>query len=272
MPNHRKVLITGAGGYIAGRMLQAFREKYDLVLLDVRNTNRQGEEVADIHIVDVSDPDRDVYQQYFEGVDAVVHCAFQGGGFENELNNVQMAYNVYQTSLEMDVRRVVVCSSNHAADYYENLIWEGKWDFVSPEMRPLSDNFYGWAKEAYEHLGFVFANGDTRGRILQNVQIRIGAPRETDLNDITAENYTKMHRALGAYLSVRDQVQLFVKSIETENIEDENGVPFQIFYGISDNSHKFWSITNARKVIGYEPEDNSAYRFAGRIAEILNQK
>ena len=81
-----------------------------------------------------------------------------------------------------------------------------------------------------------------------------------------------MHRALGAYLSVRDQVQLFVKSIETDNIEDENGVPFQIFYGISDNSHKFWSITNARKVIGYEPEDNSAYRFAGRIAEILNQK
>ena len=80
-----------------------------------------------------------------------------------------------------------------------------------------------------------------------------------------------MHRALGAYLSVRDQVQLFVKSIETENIEDENGVPFQIFYGISDNSHKFWSITNARQVIGYEPEDNSAYRFAGRIAEILNQ-
>lgn len=272
MQNHKKVLITGAGGYIAGRMLPAFRERYDLVLLDVRNTNRQGEEIADIHIVDVSDPDRNVYKHYFEGVDAVVHCAFRGGGFEDELNNVQMAYNIYRTSVEMGVRRVVVCSSNHAADYYENLIWEGKWDFVTPEMRPLSDNFYGWAKEAYEHLGFVFANGDTRGRILQNVQIRIGAPRETDLNDITAENYKKMHRALGAYLSVRDQVQLFVKSIETENIEDENSVPFQIFYGISDNSHKFWSITNAKKVIGYEPEDNSAYRFAGRIAEILNQK
>ena len=136
MQNRRKVLITGAGGYIAGRMLPAFRERYDLVLLDVRNTNRQGEEVPEIHIVDVSDPDRDVYKHYFEGVDAVVHCAFKGGGFEDELNNVQMAYNVYQTSLEMDVRRVVVCSSNHAADYYENLIWEGKWDFVTPEMRP----------------------------------------------------------------------------------------------------------------------------------------
>ena len=270
MPHRRKVLITGAAGYIAGRMLPAFRERYDLVLLDVRNTNRQREEMEDVHIVDVSNPDLDLYKHYFEGVDAVVHCAFQGGGFENELNNIQMAYNVYHTSWETDVRRVVVCSSNHAVDYYEKLIWSGKWDFVTPEMRPLSDNFYGWAKEAYEHLGFVFATGFRKSKKLQNVQIRIGAPRETDLNDITADNYDKMHRALGAYLSVRDQVQLFVKSIETEDIEDENGIPFQIFYGISDNSHKFWSITNAREVIGYAPEDNSAYRFAKRIAEILN--
>ena len=62
----------------------------------------------------------------------------------------------------------------------------------------------------------------------------------------SADNLKAMHRGLGAYLSVRDQVQLFVKSIETENIEDENGIPFQIFYGISDNSHKFWSITPMR--------------------------
>ena len=271
MENRRKILITGASGYVAGRMLPEFRERYELVLLDVRTTNRQGEEVDGIQVVDLSDPDRDTYRHYFEGVDAVVHCAFQGGGFENELNNIQMAYNVYHTCWETDVRRVVVCSSNHAADYYERLIWAGKWDFVTPEMRPLSDNFYGWAKEAYEHLGFVFATGFRKSKKLQNVQIRIGAPRETDMNDVTADNYQKMHRALGAYLSVRDQVQLFVKSIETENIEDENGIPFQIFYGISDNSHKFWSITNARKVIGYAPEDNSAFRFAERLAELLKE-
>ena len=269
MQNRRKVLVTGAAGYISGRMLPDFRERYELVLLDVKTTNRQGEEVEGVQVVDVSNPDQELYKHYFEGVDAVVHCAFQGGGFENELNNIQMAYNIYHTCFEMDVRRVVVCSSNHAADYYERLIWAGKWDFVTPEMRPLSDNFYGWAKESYEHLGFVFATGHRKNKKLQNIQIRIGAPRETDINDVTADNYQKMHRALGAYLSVRDQVQLFIKSIETKNIEDENGIPFQIFYGISDNSHKFWSITNARKVIGYAPEDNSAFRFAKRLAELF---
>ena len=45
----------------------------------------------------------------------------------------------------------------------------------------------------------------------------------------SADDLKAMHRGLGAYLSIRDQVQLFVKSIETENIEDENGVPFQNF-------------------------------------------
>lgn len=67
---------------------------------------------------------------------------------------------------------------------------------------------------------------------------------------------------------MRDQVQLTVKSIETEDITDENGVPFQIFYGVSGNTHNFWSIANARRVIGYAPEDNSQIRFAEKIAAI----
>ena len=33
-------------------------------------------------------------------------------------------------------------------------------------------------------------------------------------------------------------------------------------------AHNFWSIANARRVIGYEPEDNSQVVFAERIAEI----
>ena len=37
--------------------------------------------------------------------------------------------------------------------------------------------------------------------------------------------------------------------------------------GISGNDHAFWSIANARRVIGYEPEDNSALRFAADISE-----
>ncbi|HCK15930.1 TPA: NAD(P)-dependent oxidoreductase [Candidatus Poribacteria bacterium] len=272
----RKVLITGGTGYIAGRMLSELRQRYDLTILDIKDTNREGEKVEDVIITDLLDKDRDNYRQYFQGVDSVIHCGFIGSAsqahrqFWKELDNVAMCYNIYQTCVEEGVRRAVVCSSNHAADFYERLIWQDKMEFVTPDMIPLSDNYYGWAKISYESLGFVFATGAmTDGIRLENVQLRIGGPRETDIEGLGASDLKRVHRALGAYLSLRDQVQLIVKSIEAEDIADEKGVPFQIFYGISDNTHRFWSIQNARDVIGYAPEDDSQTRFANQISGVL---
>jgi UDP-glucose 4-epimerase len=270
----RRVLVTGAAGLIAGLLLPALRERYDLTLLDVRTTNRDGDPVEGMQIGDLLDRDRDTYRHHFQGVEAVVHCGFVQAAdpsdpnqrFWAELANVEMAYNVYQAAWEAEVRRVVVASSNHAADYYEPLILDGRWDFVAPDMRALSDNYYGWAKEVYEHLGFVFAAGKANGRPLENVQIRIGGPRETDVANCGLGDMRCVRRALAVYISQSDMAQLFIKSIESEDIRDEYGVPFQIFYGISDNPHAFWSIANARKVIGYEPRDNSEIRFADLVA------
>ena len=293
----RKVLVTGAAGYIASLLLPALRERYELTLLDVR-TDRNGEEVPGVQLADLTDTNRDNYRQHFRGVDAVIHLGFvrgthepeQDARFHAEYVNVQMAYNVYRVSWEERVHRVVVASSNHAADYYEPLILQHKFDVVDPNGRGLSDNYYGWAKEVYEHLGFVFAVGKEhggvvhgtqavigstggasladrdKGRPLENVQIRIGGPRETDVANCPPGDLVCVRRALGAYCSQRDLQQLFIKSIEAEDIRDENGIPFQIFYGISGNSHGFWSIANARKVIGYAPEDNSEYRFYEQVA------
>jgi hypothetical protein len=294
-----KVLVTGASGYVASLMLPELRERYDLTLLDVRTTDRNGQEVPGVQICDLINQNRDDYRHFFEGMDAVVHLGFTRAEdpknpdqqFAAEFANVQMAYNVYQVSWEQQVRRVVTASSNHAADYYEPLILAHKQDVVDPNIgRPLSDNYYGWAKEVYEHLGFVFAVGKIhgeevqgiqanisatggaavqdrgRGRQLENVQIRIGGPRETDISNCKLGDLTCMRRALGAYISARDLTQLVVKSIETADIRDENGIPFQVFYGVSGNSHAFWSIVNARKVIGYEPQDNSEIRFHKEVA------
>jgi hypothetical protein len=60
-----------------------------------------------------------------------------------------------------------------------------------------------------------------------------------------------------------------VRSIETEPIEDQWRVPFQIFYGVSDNTRAFWSIANARRIIGYDPEDDSEVRYADDIQRLL---
>ncbi len=294
----RKVLLTGASGYIASLLLPVFRERYDLTLVDVRRIGRNGNEVEGVQIADMANVDRESYRSLFAGQDAIVHCGFLRAEdasdpdqrFTSEFGNVQMAYNVYQTAYEVGVPRVVVASSNHAADYYEPLILDHKMDIVTPETRAFSDNYYGWAKETYEHLGFIFAVGKLSDASAYNkntlsaadsaddiedtrqmgvVQIRIGGPRETDIERCTLGDMVRVRRALGAYISQRDLCQLFVKSVETDDIRDENGIPFQVFYGISGNSHAFWSITNARRVIGYEPQDNSEIRFRKKLAEHL---
>ncbi len=282
----KRVVVTGASGYIVQRMWPELSARYELVALDSRATTSDGEPLPGIRVCDLTEPDRDLYRKHFTGAEAVIHSAFVSAKgldattwsdnsapkFQAELANVAMAYNVYQTALEENVGRVVVASSNHAADYYERLIWADAWDCVTPDMPPKSDNYYGWAKIAYESLGFVFATGKVGGRKLEVVQLRIGGPRDNaDLDGISPGDIKTMHRGLGAYLSRRDQVQLFVKSIEAPDIEDEHGVPFQIFYGVSGNTHNFWSIANARKVIGYSPDDNSQVNFADRIAEIARE-
>ena len=281
----RRVVITGAAGYVAGLMLPDLRRRYDLTLLDVRRDNRGGAAVDGVTLADLTEKDRDRYRAHFAGADAVVHTAFvrpRGGAanlgaiasrsearFRSEFANVAMAYNIYQTAREEGVRRVVMISSNHAADFYEPLILDGAWDLVTPEMQERAVGYYGWAKASYEHLGFIFAQGGPGEAPLENVQIRIGGPREDDLERAEPGNMRQVRRGLAVYLSRRDLVQLIVKSIETADIRDRHGVPFQVFYGISDNSHAFWSIANARRVIGYAPRDNSEVRFREQLARHL---
>src|SRR5439155_12660858 len=145
--------------------------------------------------------------------------------------NVDMAEHVYRLSLEEGVKRVVVASSNHAADWYEPLIHQRTVELVTPDDLPKSDNYYGWAKIAYEALGFTYASG-AFGRKLEVVQVRIGAPREIQPGGRDGGSPAQYKRNLGAYISPRDIQQLFVRSIETERIEDEWGIPFLIVYGI----------------------------------------
>ena len=118
------------------------------------------------------------------------------------------------------------------------------------------------------------------------VEVAIQKAKQTDISSVTVSRCNEVGRlgGIACLAAYAEMIGLLMANdhgggtcvaphggVQGENIEDENGVPFQIFYGISDNSHKFWSITNARKVIGYAPEDNSAFRFAERLTELFKE-
>ncbi|MCA1647401.1 MAG: EAL domain-containing protein [Chloroflexi bacterium] len=258
-----RVLLTGATGYIAAQLLPVFRQRYELRLIDVRASEAAGQPVDGVQVTNLLDAPDDALRVQFENIDVVVHLGYYhpahlavtgaGKSYLDERPNVDMAERVFRHALDANVRRVVVASSNHAADWYEPLLHARQLDVIGPDDPPKSDNYYGWAKIAYEALGFMYACG-AFGRKLEMVQVRIGAPRQIDVGELGA-NPAAYKRDLGAYISPRDLQQLFVRSIEAEHIEDRWSVPFQIFYGISDNARAFWSIANARQLIGYDPQD-----------------
>ena len=165
-----KVVITGASGTIAGVLLPALRKRYDLTLLDSRATDKDGKlKSTGVQIVDLLNKDRDSYRHHFQSADAVVHCAYyrvqdQGDDayFSSELENLQLAYNVYQVAWEERVHRLVAASTNHAADFYEDYALDGTVPMVTPDKN-ASDNWYGWAKIAFEQIGQVYASGATHG-------------------------------------------------------------------------------------------------------------
>jgi NAD+ dependent glucose-6-phosphate dehydrogenase len=273
-----RVLLTGATGYIASQLLPAFQERYDLKLLDVRETDGSGQSVEGIEVADLLGADSSKLEQLFANVDVVVHTGHRKPTgtdpqslYDVERTNVDMMQCVYQLSLECGVRRVVAASTNQAAKWYEQPYFAGLKDRVSSEDYPRPDSFYGWAKAAYEPLGFLYACGSL-GRKLEVIQIRIVVPREINAELFVDKPPERYVRELAGYISERDMQQLFCKSVETLNVEDEYGVPFHIFYGVSNNARTFWSITNARRMIGYEPQDDSEVRFAKDIARLLHRR
>jgi nucleoside-diphosphate-sugar epimerase len=59
------------------------------------------------------------------------------------------------------------------------------------------------------------------------------------------------HGVQNDWCSPRDLVQLIVKCLQCD-------LRFGIFFGISNNSECYWDLSNARELLGYEPQDNAA--------------
>lgn len=245
-----RVLVTGAAGRIGRTVGEALTDGY-AVRFHYHRTIPQKHETAaarsretgepvpladgphDIIIGDVDD--LDVMERACRGVAAVVHMAadprVQAPWSDILRANIVGTYNVYEGAHRAGARRVVFASSNHATGFYEK---EGT--YTAPDMPVRPDSYYGVSKCFGEALGRYYA--DAHG--LSVVCLRIGS----------FQPQPRGERQLATWLSHRDTVQLVRRSLDAE-------ISYGIFYGISGNSRAYWDITNARELLGYEPQDNA---------------
>lgn len=233
-----KILITGAAGEI-GRVLAAgLKDRYKLRLL-YHNTVLPAGPNGDIFIGSITDLSKMI--EASEGVDAVVHMAanpWEDATFEDVLHpNIVGTYTVFEACRRAGVGRIVYASSNHVTGYHEI---DGV--YTTPDMPVRPDGYYGVSKIFGEALGRYYS--DAFG--ISVICLRIGTCRH--VSDVKKR---KRDRILSTWLSHRDVVQLVWRSIAAES------VTYGIYYGISDNTRAYWDIENARKELGYAPEDNA---------------
>jgi uronate dehydrogenase len=233
------VLVTGAAGGVGGHLRRELAGKYDLRLSDVRPIAdlAKGERFAKANIARMADALR-----ITKGVDAVIHL----GGYSVEgpwadilEANIIGAYNVFEAARRNGVRRFLFATSNHAVGFYPRA---RTIDHLAP-ARP--DGRYGVSKVFGEALGSLYA--DKYG--LEVFCMRLGNVHPVPVDA----------RRLSLWLSPRDLAQLCAIGLDRPDIR------FEIVYGISGNTRRWYDNSNATR-LGYRPQDDSEPYAPGILA------
>lgn len=230
----RRVLITGATGGVGSHLASTLADHYELVLHG--RSPEKAPEGVELKFAELGDYDQVL--ALMDGIDTIVHMAGAASpesSWELVLEaNLIGVRNVLEAAREAGVRRVVLASSNHAMGMYDRY---EEWP-VYPHQLPRGDSLYGVSKIFGESLGRFYH--DQYG--LDVINLRIGWFTE---NPLEAEE--DILRAM--WLSPEDCTQVVRCAIEAE-------IGFGLFYAISDNPNRRWSMTNTQLELGYRPKDS----------------
>lgn len=238
----KRVLLTGAAGRIGTAFRRFHGDDYPLRLVD-----RNGAQIEDAgahEVIPADLADLDVCQEVCQGMDMVLHLAADPSpraDFYDSLldNNIKAAYNIFRAAKEQGCKRVIFASSIQAIEGYP-LDTQ-----AHPEMLPKPMNMYAAAKvfgEAMCHY-FAYAEG------LSCIAVRVGAYGGNRNYQERTEPVDS--RTLSAFVSERDLSHLFVRCLETPDIQ------FAIVQAVSDNRFKRMDISTTRELVDYSPQDDA---------------
>jgi UDP-glucose 4-epimerase len=237
-PSRRKVAVTGAAGRIGSYFASHAPDRYELTLIDHPDVDMSElEKLGTTHQTRLGDLDR--LKELFADQDTIVHLAAEPSpsAVWSDLlrDNVQGTYNAFVAAAHAGCRRVVYASSIHAVSGYPA-------DRQVHADEPVSPgDLYGVTKCFGEAMGRYMATQHA----LEAIAIRIGSfqPR-------TKAEREENAGMINTWVSQRDLHQLIVRCVDDENLL------FAIFHGLSDNRFVRMDISEARELVGYEPEDD----------------
>jgi len=234
----RRVLVTGAAGKIGSYFAEHASDEYDLRLMVMGS--EEGIEPLRAHgeVVTASLDDLRRMKEICKGVDTVLHLAASADPETkwNDLlsNNIIGTYNAIVAARAAGCRRVIFASSIHAVSGYPG-------DMQVKTSEPVNPgDLYGVSKCFGEAMGRYMAEQEG----LSVIVLRIGAFQAPE----------NVHRgtieAMDMFCSKRDLQQLICKCIDVESLR------WAVFHAVSNNRFKRMDISDARELVGYEPQDD----------------
>lgn len=231
----RPVLITGAAGNIGSKLSKAFKDKYDLILLDKKRIDAPNSICADLKDYD------DNWVRHFEEVSTVVHLAANpnaDASWEELIpDNIDTVLKVCQACVEKRAERLIFASSCHTMGGYKNK----NVDLITADMEPDPDCDYGASKLVGERICKNYSERYS----LSVICLRIGWVLRGDKRP--GKGTDPWLRRL--WLSNRDLTQVIEKSIEVKEIK------FKILYAMSNNKEMNWDLLTTTTTLDFKPLD-----------------
>ena len=249
MTKKKRILITGMSGLIGGMVgCHLFGQGHK-----IRALNRRKVDVVESFVADIKNLEN--IKPAFENIDVVLHFSAylgQNEDWNKHLDtNIIGCYNVFEAARSVGVKNFIFASSGATQSFYTSeepikSAIDARWkDLESQEKRilnyfdpPRPGDIYGASKIWGETLGRLYSDKHKMSVIC----IRIGR--------VTKENIPESSAHAAVYCSHRDLNQIVEKSV---NKIDQ--VKFEVIYAVSDNKGRFRDISNAKKIVGYEPQD-----------------
>jgi NAD(P)-dependent dehydrogenase (short-subunit alcohol dehydrogenase family) len=240
----QQVLVTGAAGNIGSYFAEHSHRRYQLRLM-VRGDEDKAEleklkGFGELVTGDLDDLPR--MKELCQGVQTVLHlaaAASPNSTWEQLLPaNIVGAYNMMVAAKHAGCERLIYASSIHAVSGYPPDVQVKTSDPVNP------GDLYGVSKCFGEALGRYMATQEG----LSVIALRIGAFQPLS----TAKDPEGGVEMMDMFVSRRDLNDLIQRCIDAPD-----RLRFAILHGVSNNRFKRLDISDARELVGYNPQDDS---------------